>query len=68
MIADLAKGGPNALGFCKRLVHEVPTMAQADAFPWTAKFSGELFRSEEAAEGMKAFIEKRKAAWVPQVD
>jgi len=64
VLADLHKGGPNALGFCKRLVHEVPLMGQKEAFEWTAQLSAELFKGEEAAEGMKAFLQKRKAAWV----
>ena len=68
VIADLAKGGPQALGFCKRLVYEVPPMGQKEAFEWTARLSGELFQGEEAAEGMKAFIQKRKAAWIPDDD
>ncbi len=63
VLADLRKGGPNALGFCKRLVYEVPQMGQKEAFAWTARLSGELFKGEEAAEGMKAFLQKRKAAW-----
>jgi methylglutaconyl-CoA hydratase len=63
VLADLRKGGPSALGFAKRLVHEVPGMEQKDAFAFTSQLSGELFRSEEAAEGMKAFLEKRKPRW-----
>ncbi len=63
VLADLRKGGPNALGFCKRLVYEVPAMGQKEAFEWTTQLSGELFKSEEAAEGLKAFLQKRKAAW-----
>jgi enoyl-CoA hydratase/carnithine racemase len=38
-------------------------MEQSEAFAYTAKLSGELFRGEEAAEGMKAFLQKRPAAW-----
>ena len=63
VLADLRKGGPNALGFCKRLVHEVPAMEQKDAFKWTAKLSGELFASPEAAAGMKAFLTRSKPPW-----
>ena len=44
VLADLRKGGPSALGFAKRLVREVPLMAQKDAFAWTSQLSGELFR------------------------
>jgi len=64
ILADLRKGGPNALGFCKRLVNEVPAMEQKEAFAWTAQLSGQLFKGEEAAEGMKAFLQKRKPAWI----
>ncbi|MCP5066501.1 MAG: hypothetical protein GY946_08030, partial [bacterium] len=68
ILSDLRKGGPNALGFCKRLVYEVPPMSQKEAFDWATRLSGELFQGEEAAEGMKAFIQKRKAAWIPDED
>jgi len=63
VLADLRKGGPQALGFAKRLVREVPTMEQQKAFAWTTRLSGELFSGTEAAEGMTAFLEKRKPAW-----
>ncbi|MCZ6784557.1 MAG: enoyl-CoA hydratase-related protein, partial [Proteobacteria bacterium] len=63
VIADLRKGGPKALGMAKRLVHEVPAMGQKEAFQWTTRVSGELFSGEEAAEGMKAFLQKRKPSW-----
>ena len=68
IIADLRKGGPTALGFAKRLVYEVPRMEQKEAFKWTARLSGELFAGEEAAEGMKAFLKKRKPAWITDVE
>lgn len=63
VLADLRKGGPNALGFAKRLVYEVPRMEQKEAFKWTARLSGELFAGDEAREGMAAFLGKRRAAW-----
>ena len=63
VLDDLRKGGPSALEFCKRLVSEVPLMKQGDAFAWTAEQSAALFAGEEAAEGMKAFLEKRPPKW-----
>jgi methylglutaconyl-CoA hydratase len=63
VLADLRKGGPKALGLAKRLVYEVPEMGQKEAFQWTTRLSGELFAGEEAAEGMAAFLGKRKASW-----
>ena len=38
-------------------------MSQTDAFQWTTRLSGDLFRSEEAAAGMKAFLKKQSAPW-----
>jgi methylglutaconyl-CoA hydratase len=63
VLADIRKGGPNALGFAKRLVYEVPRMEQKEAFQWTARLSAELFSKEEAKEGMAAFLGKRKPSW-----
>jgi methylglutaconyl-CoA hydratase len=63
VLADLRKGGPRALGFAKRLVHEVPRMPAKDAFQWTSALSSELFASDEAREGMTAFLQKRDPAW-----
>ncbi len=63
VLADLRKGGPNALGHAKRLVYEVPAMEQKEAFQWASRLSAELFRGEEAAAGMKAFLKREKAPW-----
>jgi len=68
VLADLRKGGPKALGFAKSLVQRVPAMEQKEAFQWTAKLSAELFAGQEAAEGMKAFLGKRKPAWATERD
>ncbi|MCB1683623.1 MAG: enoyl-CoA hydratase/isomerase family protein [Pseudomonadales bacterium] len=57
-------GGPNAVIECKKLVREVLKLDREAAFELTAPWSGRLFASEEGAEGMAAFREKRKAAWV----
>jgi methylglutaconyl-CoA hydratase len=63
VLADLRAGGPRALGFARRLVHDVPRMARKEAFAFTTRLSNELFASEEAAEGMKAFLERRRPRW-----
>ena len=68
VLSDLRKGGPNAVGLAKRLVYDVPLMEQKEAFAYTTKLSGELFRGPEAAEGMKAFLQKRPAAWAVEED
>ena len=68
IVADLLAGGPNAIAASKRLLAEVPGMPVDEAFAWTQRFSAELFTSDEAKEGMGAFLEKRPAAWVPKPD
>ena len=56
-------GGPNAIREAKQLVRRIPTLSMDEGFRYTAKKIGELFASEEAAEGMQAFLEKRKPRW-----
>ncbi len=63
VLADLRRGGPEALGFAKRLVYDVPEMEQKEAFAYTADLSARLFKSEEAAAGMKAFLKREKPPW-----
>ena len=60
------QGGPNAVVECKKLVRAVPKWDREEGFAKTAEWSGRMFRSDEGAEGMAAFREKRKASWIPQ--
>ncbi len=68
VIADLRLGGPGALGAAKRLVYEVPEMEQKDAFARTAELSQRLFKGEEAAAGMRAFLKREKPPWASEPD
>jgi len=63
VVADLLLGEPAALAAAKQLTVTVPTMDEQEAFRWTAELSGRLFASEEAKEGMTAFLEKRPPRW-----
>ncbi len=63
VLDDLRLGGPQALGFAKRLVYDVPAMDEKEAFAWTTELSQRLFRSDEAAAGMKAFLKREKPPW-----
>ena len=65
VVDDLRRGGPVALGLAKQLVYEVPSLTADDAFRVTAERSAALFGSDEAREGMSAFLEKRRPAWAP---
>ena len=63
VVSDLLAGGPNALAACKQLLREVPSMSFDDAMEWTGKLSAALFNSDEAAEGMAAFLSRRPPRW-----
>ena len=63
IVDDLLLGGPLALAAAKDVLRRVPEMDRADALPWAADRSAELFASEEAAEGMRAYLEKRRPRW-----
>lgn len=55
--------GPNAIAICKKLFLKVPDMTMNEAFDYTAEEIARLRISDEAQEGMKAFLEKRKPEW-----
>jgi len=65
VVDDLLAGGPEAIAATKQLTARVPTMSEEEAFAWTARLSAELFASDEAREGMTAYLEKRPARWRP---
>ncbi len=66
VLADVVRGGPNALAAAKALIRDVPAMPMDEAFRYTSKLSGDLFASDEAAAGMKAFLGREDAPWVPK--
>ena len=66
VVGDLVKGSPAALAATKQLLANVPNMTTDDAFAWTAPLSADLFKGDDAKEGMAAFLEKRPASWIPQ--
>ncbi|MBI1341063.1 enoyl-CoA hydratase [bacterium] len=57
-------GGPAAVRECKKLVRRVASISMEQGFRETTPWSLRMFQSEEAAEGMAAFREKRRPAWV----
>ena len=64
LVAKLVRGGPVALAAAKDLVTRITSLDRDEAFAWAAERSAALFRSEEAAEGIAAFRERRDAAWI----
>lgn len=67
-LAALLAGGPNAVAATKGLLRDVPAMSRTEAFEHTAELSAQLFSSDEAAAGMRAFLTKQRAPWVPVAD
>jgi len=63
VIGMIRLGGPTAIREAKQLVRRIPTLSMQDGFEYAAGKIAELFASEEAAEGMRAFLEKRKPHW-----
>jgi methylglutaconyl-CoA hydratase len=63
--SDLLQGGPTALSEAKRLVREVGATPPDEIGKLTAEWIARLRASDEALEGMGAFLEKRKPRWVP---
>lgn len=59
-------GGPNAVREAKKLVRTVAKLDQDEAFAYAEGIIDGLFQSDEAAEGMSAFAEKRPPAWAPK--
>ena len=65
IVDDLLLGGPFALTATKELLRRVPNMESQDGLAWAADLSAKLFASEEAAEGMAAYLKKRRPSWAP---
>jgi methylglutaconyl-CoA hydratase len=62
--SDLAKAGPKALIAAKQLVETVTQLEGEAALDYTADLIARLRVSDEAVEGMTAFLEKRPPSWV----
>ncbi|HVS13253.1 MAG TPA: enoyl-CoA hydratase-related protein [Thermoanaerobaculia bacterium] len=56
-------GGPTAVTECKKLVRTIPHLDLESGFELATGWSRSLFAGEEAAEGMRAFREKRPPRW-----
>ena len=63
VIGMIRLGGPNAVREAKQLVRRIPALSMEEGFRYTSQKIAELFASDEAAEGMTAFVQKRKPKW-----
>jgi len=59
----IAKAGPIAIAEAKRLVRTVSRLPEDEAYRYAEEKIAALFASEEAAEGMAAFVGKRPPRW-----
>jgi methylglutaconyl-CoA hydratase len=64
-IRDLLKCAPGAVAATKRLIAHVAYRDFRDSAVYTADRLADAWETEEGQEGIAAFLEKRKAAWVP---
>ena len=68
LCAGILAGAPNAVAAAKRILRQIPGQPRDEAFSTMRALSDELFLSDEAAEGMAAFKEKRPPAWAQRTD
>lgn len=63
-LESLLSAGPEAVGVAKRLIEQVAGERPDEAMPLTVKTIADRRASEEAREGLSAFLEKRAPSWV----
>ena len=63
-IDALLSSAPEAIRIAKALIEEVTGKNPEEAMPLTVRTIAERRASEEAREGLSAFLEKRKPSWV----
>jgi methylglutaconyl-CoA hydratase len=65
-LAQMRANGPQAMRAAKALAQRVGNMDRAAATEYTVQLIADLRVGEEAQEGLRAFLEKRTAAWVEE--
>lgn len=66
-VAAFLRCAPGAVADCKRLIDFVSTHDSGENIPYTAQQLADRWESQELAEGIKAFLQKRKPAWNAEV-
>jgi len=64
-IGDLLLAGPTAARAAKSIIREVRGLPHGSSKWHTARVIARQRQSEEAQEGFRAFVEKRRPAWAP---
>jgi methylglutaconyl-CoA hydratase len=63
VVGQLKTSGPEAVRECKKLIAHVMSHELVDAIPYTIDAIATRRVSAEGQQGMKAFLEKKKAPW-----
>ncbi len=64
MVTALLQNGPDAVHYSKELIGKVRNVPYEEAMRITSEMIASRRVSDEGQEGMKAFLEKRPAAWL----
>lgn len=64
IVGELLSAGPRAVASAKELVAAIDGCSLEDAIPRTARWIAALRATEEAREGMRAFLGKRRPNWI----
>jgi methylglutaconyl-CoA hydratase len=63
LLSEIKSSAPHAISRAKGLISQVPLLARENAMQLTAETIANLRVSVEGQEGLRAFLEKRKAEW-----
>jgi methylglutaconyl-CoA hydratase len=64
LVKEIATSAPHAVARAKALIAAVPDLLPVEAGQYTAETIAALRVSPEGQEGLRAFLDKRKPAWV----
>ncbi len=67
-VGDLLMGGPTAVRAAKAIIREVRGLPHGSSKWHTARVIARQRRSEEAQEGLQAFLDKRRPSWAPPAE
>ena len=65
-VGEILASGPEAIAASKALIREIWGKTAAEAAPFTTSLIAKRRVSPEGQEGLRAFLEKRKASWAIQ--